>query len=175
MWSKEPFLTRCGIRCRRLSRRALFHIQVWGIIPLERVNCNGLLSCFQCPLRPLFHAERKGHFQGQNRPKPASLYQRIESPCWDPEFEHLCVLLSRNDLEVHRIIRESETICQFMRTITERKIDEIINKSHRRENPDKILNEAYGTMAKKKPSIQKRLDGTKWECAKRKASDKPTP
>ena len=26
---KEPFLTRCGIHCRRLSRRALFH--VWGL------------------------------------------------------------------------------------------------------------------------------------------------
>ena len=42
MWSpivvkhvvKEPFLTRCSIHCRRLSRRALSHVQVWGIVPL---------------------------------------------------------------------------------------------------------------------------------------------
>ena len=29
------------------------------------------------PSQPPFHAERKGHFQGQNCPKLASLYQRI--------------------------------------------------------------------------------------------------
>ena len=36
---KEPFLTRRGIRCRRLVRRALFHIQVWGIVPLLGLRC----------------------------------------------------------------------------------------------------------------------------------------
>ena len=32
---KEPFLTRHGVRCRRLSRRALFHVWGWGIVPLS--------------------------------------------------------------------------------------------------------------------------------------------
>ena len=56
---KEPFLTRHGIRCHRLSRRALFHIQVLGIVPLEMVNCNGFLSRFQGPSR-LFFMPQKG-------------------------------------------------------------------------------------------------------------------
>lgn len=41
---KEPFLTRRGIRCRRLSRRALFRVQVWGIVPLQRPRSKRFFS-----------------------------------------------------------------------------------------------------------------------------------
>jgi len=79
----------------------------------------GISPLLSVPSNPSFHAERKGHFQGQNRPKLASLYQRIGPPYWDPEFDHLCVLLSRNDLDVHRMIRVAETIFQLERIIAE--------------------------------------------------------
>ena len=54
----EPFLTRCGISCCHLYRRALFHIQVWGIVPLEIVNCNDLSESSQT----LFYAKRRNFF-----------------------------------------------------------------------------------------------------------------
>ena len=38
---KEPFLIGRGIRCRRLSRRALFH--VWGIVPLTKPESKSFL------------------------------------------------------------------------------------------------------------------------------------
>ena len=37
---KEPFLTRYDIRCRRLSRRALFrYLGLGGIVPLPELRC----------------------------------------------------------------------------------------------------------------------------------------
>lgn len=37
---REPFLTRWQQDCRRLSKRALFRVQVLGIVPSERLRCN---------------------------------------------------------------------------------------------------------------------------------------
>lgn len=52
---KEPFLTRCSIRCRHLSRRALFHVQVWGIVPLQRLRSKRFfesgVSIFNMPIQ----------------------------------------------------------------------------------------------------------------------------
>ena len=52
---KEPFLTRCSIHFRRLSRRALFHIQVWGIVPLSgqrsKVFFKSGVSIFNTPIQ----------------------------------------------------------------------------------------------------------------------------
>ena len=62
---KKPFLTRCGIRCRSLSRRALFHIQVWGIVPLERARCKVFLSYFQGPPSPFFMSKEQAIFKAK--------------------------------------------------------------------------------------------------------------
>ncbi|EDS10963.1 hypothetical protein ANACOL_02518 [Anaerotruncus colihominis DSM 17241] len=37
-------MTRRGIRCRRLSRRALFAVWVWGIVPLAKPESKSFLT-----------------------------------------------------------------------------------------------------------------------------------
>ncbi len=146
-------------------------------------------------LQTLFHAQKRSHFQSQNRRKLASLYQRIGccnivdlgldsfaflSPDMiqkyteqfkQPElFASISGQIVSVPVELETPLRTAEMPLEDNYGM----IDKITNNGRHSEELEKVQAEVRRTTPEKKPSIRERLEDAKRECASWKAPDKPT-